>query len=259
MTAPQGLKVSYLAALALPKGDVTSPSLNAQRAALARAHELRKFEIENYWKRATYFWAFQLAAFTLLGLLWRETVGPPPTLHENILMIPAGLGAITGLVGWMTSRGSKFWQENWECHVDMLETSLEGRLTQVVFNRGGMKYSVSRVNEKLLFVVSAGWFLLFAAIVFLPCVSRIPEVWQRILGVLALISTCAFVWEGAQSRLSGVSTDGSNWKRVENRSLRNNLRAVFKRNEPQTHLVLRDTMAGKAAVSDAEPLVEDDR
>jgi hypothetical protein len=34
-----------------------------QKAALALAHDIRKFEIDLYWKRATYFWAFIAVAF----------------------------------------------------------------------------------------------------------------------------------------------------------------------------------------------------
>lgn len=258
MSDAANLASPYLDALALPKGDISSPSLDAQKAALARAHELRKFEIENYWKRATYFWAFQLAAFTLLGLLWKETVGPPPNLHENALMIPSGLGAITGLVGWMTARGSKFWQENWECHVDMLETSLEGRLTQVVFIRGGSKFSVSRVNEKLLFVITAGWFLLFAALVFLPMLSNVSETMQRVFGFLVLGCACAFVYEGARTRLSGMSSTESGWERLESWSLRNTLRKLLRRKQPTSYLVLRDTLAAKAVASEPNEPAEVD-
>src|SRR5258705_6442151 len=32
--------------------------------AYEKAWDARKFEIDNYWKRATYFWAFQAASFT---------------------------------------------------------------------------------------------------------------------------------------------------------------------------------------------------
>jgi hypothetical protein len=39
------------------------------RAALERAHDIRKLEIDLYWKRATYFWAFQLIALTGAGIL----------------------------------------------------------------------------------------------------------------------------------------------------------------------------------------------
>ena len=35
-------------------------------SALARANKNRDFEIEHYWKRAAYFWAFQVAIFAAI-------------------------------------------------------------------------------------------------------------------------------------------------------------------------------------------------
>jgi hypothetical protein len=243
----------YLAALALPTADVSAPSYAAKRAALERAHKLRQFEIENYWKRATYFWAFQLAAFTLLGLLWGKILGEAPRLQENVLLVPAGLGAITGLVGWMTARGSKFWQENWECHVDMLEGELEGRLTQVIFNRGSAKFSVSRTNEKLLLVLTTGWFTFFIVILGYPWVSNISEVWQRLLALTGLVLACVIVIEGSHTRLNGASSCGGKWKRVSSPRFWNRLRSFLGLPLPKDRLVLRDTFAGHALVSDAAP------
>jgi len=40
------------------KRDITKQAL-----AWDKAWEIRNFEIEMYWKRATYFWAFQVAVF----------------------------------------------------------------------------------------------------------------------------------------------------------------------------------------------------
>ncbi len=94
---------------------------------LARAHEIRKFEIELYWKRATYFWAFQLVAFTVLGLLFKAG-----DQYSQRLVIPGSIGVITGFAGYLTARGSKFWQENWEKHIDVLEQETKERLTQVI-------------------------------------------------------------------------------------------------------------------------------
>jgi len=48
------------------------------RKALTRAYQLRTFEIEHYWKRATYFWGFQIAIFAALvsfGGLTKRTSG----------------------------------------------------------------------------------------------------------------------------------------------------------------------------------------
>jgi hypothetical protein len=40
-----------------------------QKEALAHALEIRRFEIELYWKRATYFWTFIAAAFAAYGII----------------------------------------------------------------------------------------------------------------------------------------------------------------------------------------------
>ncbi len=135
----------------------------ARRAALARAHDIRKFEIELYWKRASYFWVLQAAVFTAFGLIWQdgdlEKWGP-------ITVSLACLGALTALASWLAANGSKFWQGNWEFHIDMLEDEFEGRLHKTIrLGRLGVRWSVSGVNDRLLvcffvFWVGLIWFAL---------------------------------------------------------------------------------------------------
>jgi hypothetical protein len=49
------------------------------KRAYEKAWDSKKFEIENYWKRAAYFWAFQVASFAvILQLLKIELV------HTNL-------------------------------------------------------------------------------------------------------------------------------------------------------------------------------
>jgi len=156
------------------------------------AHEIRRFEIELYWKRATYFWAFQLVAFTALGLLLKD--GKISSM--SLLLIPSSIGVITAFAGWLTARGSRFWQENWEAHVDLLEDATKERLTQVVLCRRPPQYSVSRINESLLLLITLGWavVLVFGAIPqaaellsFSPLFSGIA-----ILGAVGL--ACVLLW-----------------------------------------------------------------
>ena len=228
----------YSWALSLPEKDGNTDA--ARCAALSRAHELRMFEIENYWKRATYFWAFQVAAFALLGLIWQEVAKASPELDRNALLIPAGLGAITAQVGLLTARGSKFWQANWESHVDALEGDFEGRLTQVVFVKGREQFSVSRVNERLLWILTIGWFLLFAFIA-----SRIdlvfPWYFQSALAVIALALASGFVCIGTRTKLHGLQISD-----LEERWSATNKKDPIER----WHLVLRDTALGAARAPD---------
>jgi hypothetical protein len=65
-----------------------------QKAALDRAYEFRTFEIEHYWKRATYFWGFQVAIFAALGLLLGKSDSASP---RPVTFALAGLGILTAL------------------------------------------------------------------------------------------------------------------------------------------------------------------
>lgn len=236
----------YGRALALPTENIGQANTAAHLAALTRAHDLRKFEIDNYWKRATYFWAFQLAAFTLLGLLWTKVAADADALSPKVLLIPAGLGAITALVGLLTAKGSKFWQENWESHVDALEQAIEGRLTQVVFVNGGEKYSVSRVNERLLFLLTTGWTFLFFAAAF-RWDLRVPAPWEPWLASAALLVSGGYIVLSTRTNLRGMqlSFDKSEW------------RPLPKAGGRGSHLVLRNTAMGLAKAPADGPLAED--
>jgi hypothetical protein len=168
---------------------------------LARAHEIRKFEIELYWKRATYFWAFQLVAFTALGLLFKAG-----DQYSQRLIIPGSIGVITGFAGYLTARGSKFWQENWEKHIDVLEQETKERLTQVIIGTRPPQFSVSRTNQSLLLLLTYGWgvLLLIAAIPqaveFL--ISLCPL--YRGIGVLILVMlACGWMWWSNRTYLTG--------------------------------------------------------
>jgi hypothetical protein len=127
-------------------------------SALKLAHDIRRFEIELYWKRATYFWAFQLIAFTALGFLLKDGhITPLGQLPFGRLLIPAPIGVITALAGYLSARGAKFWQENWEAHVDLLEDATKQRLTHVILCRQAPQFSVSRVNQKFFCYLILGW------------------------------------------------------------------------------------------------------
>jgi len=126
-------------------------------AALKRAYGLRNFEIEHYWKRATYFWAFQVAIFAAFGLLWKETIA-----WSLITVALAGLGILTAVANALSARGSRFWQENWENHIDMLENEIEGRLYKTVWLRDEkVSFSVPRINQYLSYYFIVFWVIVW--------------------------------------------------------------------------------------------------
>lgn len=148
------LRDRYFGTLGLPDRSGT-----LAKAALARAYELRNFEIEHYWKRATYFWAFQVAIFAAFGLLWKENGTNAVTVAWSPITVAlAGLGILTAFANALSARGSRFWQNNWEKHIDMLEDEIEGRLYKTVWlSEGQVSFSVSRVNQYLSYFFVVFW------------------------------------------------------------------------------------------------------
>jgi hypothetical protein len=154
----------YLRTLGL---DSTEKDKDKRLAAFTRACERRDFEIELYWKRATYFWAFQVAIFAAFGLLWRAADAAAGD-WSPITILLAALGILTALTHSLSVRGSGFWQQNWESHIDILENEFEGSLYKTVWlNKGKVSYSVARVNRSL-----ADYFVVFWAMVFIYVVWR---------------------------------------------------------------------------------------
>ncbi|HEY4676298.1 MAG TPA: hypothetical protein VIJ01_04010 [Candidatus Angelobacter sp.] len=130
--------------------------------ALELALEIRKFEIELYWKRATYFWTF--LAVALAGYVTVSTSKDIPANEKpDALLLVSCLGVVFSIAWYFVNRGSKFWQENWEKHVDLLENEINGPLYKTVLSEadlafwklwGPYDFSVSKINQLLsLFVV----------------------------------------------------------------------------------------------------------
>lgn len=157
----------YKALFIDPPHGASAPKEADTRAAraLAYALDIRKFEIELYWKRATYFWTFIGAAFAGYALTYKTAADHEPWLS----IIFSALGLVFSFTWYLVNRGSKFWQNNWERHVDFLEDITLGPLYKVIavdtspnnpLTSAG-PFSVSKLNQILSFFVVLIWALLF--------------------------------------------------------------------------------------------------
>lgn len=141
------------------------PSHRLRREALKCALDIRKFEIDLYWKRANYFWT--LLAVTFTGYC---TLVQSGKMHAGLVFLVSCIGLVLSTAWYLVNRGSKFWQENWELHVDLLEDEIMGPLYKTTnssenFNFwnicSGYPYSVSRVNQLVSLFVAVIWAGLF--------------------------------------------------------------------------------------------------
>ncbi|MBV1933696.1 MAG: hypothetical protein KUG59_03325 [Parvibaculaceae bacterium] len=174
--------------------------------ALDRAHDLRRFEIEMYWKRSTYFWAFQAAAFVMLGVLLDELRMPED--NPIVLLLPVFFGAITAQAAYLSARGSKFWQENWEEHVDMLGRYVEGRLLEVIWTGGqSCIWSVSGVNRVLLGMLTLAWAVGFFIIGIIGVFSNYSLLGEACIAIFSLYTAgAAFLLLACNSESSILKT-----------------------------------------------------
>ncbi|MGX7745916.1 RipA family octameric membrane protein [Rhodopseudomonas parapalustris] len=140
------------------------PKGRVREEALKQALDIRKFEIELYWKRATYFWAFIAVSFAAYFAL-------KSTSDAESTYIVSCLGYLFSLAWYLVNRGSGTWQRNWESHVDLLEDEIMGPLYKTMINRSTYKwynlaepypYSPSRINNILALGISIVWLILIA-------------------------------------------------------------------------------------------------
>lgn len=144
--------------------DILKQNNGKQEEALKQALDIRKFEIDLYWKRASYFWTFIAAIFAGYFLVFKNSIHQP-----SLLFLVSCLGFLFSLCWYLVNRGSKFWQNNWERHVDLLEDRMMGPLYKTVLTTGEVKwrhlsreynYSVSRLNQLLSLYVTVIWLLI---------------------------------------------------------------------------------------------------
>ena len=137
---------------------------DARKAALEQALRTREFEISLYWKRTAYFWAFIVSIYVAyFNVFDVKNCGETLTFIRPASLIALSfLGFFFSLAWFMVNKGSKFWQENWEIHVSMLEDDVIGPLYKTHLNpsysskfglTSAFDFSVSKVNMVASFVV----------------------------------------------------------------------------------------------------------
>jgi hypothetical protein len=138
--------------------------LSNHSEALKRAEKVRDIELDLYWRRAAYFWAFSAAAFAGYFALSTASDSKP-----DLLIYVSCLGSVFSYVWYLANRGGKFWQVSWEHHIDLLEDNGRGPLykTILVIPRKKMlnpiapyPFSVSKLNQWLSLFVSIVWLVL---------------------------------------------------------------------------------------------------
>lgn len=169
---------SYFKALGIRR-DKTAPEIDGERLreAYKRAHEIRKFEIEMYWRRSSYMWTLQAAALAGLAIVVAQYDVSPLSCSEQPtqaeadcvanrirLIVLAGVwlfGVFSAYVWFLLLRGAKYWQNNWERHLDTLEDHFSGALYKTYpAAESKAPYSVTKLNELMALFMFTLWLII---------------------------------------------------------------------------------------------------
>lgn len=160
-----------------------------KKSKLEKAYETalktRELEINLYWERTKYFWAFittiYVAYFNVLVQLYDKKHGSFP------LVLLSLLGFLFSVLWLFTSKASKHWQQNWENHIDLLEDKITGPLFKIY--EANISFSVTKINIVMGWIVStlAGGLFVFELVEFCRNLFYISKIFIFIFSVLATL------------------------------------------------------------------------
>lgn len=142
--------------------EIELPDDSRHELAYREACENRRFEIQMYWHRAAYFWAFIAAIYTALFFISGKD-GDGAEFGQVIKLALSFLGFAFCTGFYFANRGSKVWQENWEIHEGLLEDKVAVRLYKTFHFDRKNDYSVSKINDWLCGILSLFSFGFFCA------------------------------------------------------------------------------------------------
>jgi len=130
------------------------------KEAYKRAWKTRNFEIDKLWTRATYFWGFVAAIFAgYISVMTSEHNCQALEMRLDLYLIL--LGIIFSFAWLFAIKGSKWWQVNWEQHINALEDSISGPLNKTSwYTTKGRRYSLSTIPDTLAWITIGVWVIL---------------------------------------------------------------------------------------------------
>lgn len=127
------------------------------KEAYDKAHVMRSFEIDLFWKRAGYCFTIIAALIALCGGLISAYIKEGEEKFLFVILFISFVGVIfTILSEFMVSAGES-WKKNWELHISMLEPLFSGHIysTHLVSNRS--RLSITRITSSFFLVMYACW------------------------------------------------------------------------------------------------------
>lgn len=164
--------------------------------AFEKAHDIRKFEISLYWQRSGYILGFISVLAAAIAYCFSAYVTDNTTDGSKfILLMTIVCLAIVGisLCRFWTRiiKASKYWQDNWEYNIDMLEPYVSGNLHKIHFYRTDRDYNRFSIHDIVLSISHRVGIILYIMIAFIFAVifNEFHPFLQSLLSIPSIPST----------------------------------------------------------------------
>jgi hypothetical protein len=171
--------------------DVSKASIDQKEKILKYASDIRKFEIDLFWRRSIFFWGFISAAFVAYGLLIKDD-------NKEAALAISCFGLVCSVAWTLQNRGSKYWQEAWEQKVETVEKEVLGAplfSNWEPVNRkgfwGAAKFSVSKLATALSDFTVLTWLVLAWKVS--PYPSQIVAAFSSVENLLLVVTAIYIV------------------------------------------------------------------
>lgn len=186
---------------------LTDRDLSKLKEAYDKAHDIRKFEIELYWKRTTYIWTVISALVTITGLLLSQSFkgsNSNSTVNDEIFFNPyygilflSSIGTLITIIAANILKSSVYWQKNWEYHTNLLEPLFSGNIYSTHLNSNykinkNRKLSISKINTCFYILMLFCWLAIFEVSVFIHNINYTPLAFPIILSFVIFAGSFEF-------------------------------------------------------------------
>lgn len=188
---------------------LTWSDLDRLKEAYNRSHEIRKFDSDLYWKRATWLWTSNAILFAVWGMLVSgpATAGVERGLSNLYSMAMVSfLGLFLTIISAFIMSAGNYRQKVWEYHIGNLERFFSGRLYSLHFASERHQFSVTHLIEATYVIFALLWGLSLAQFSASALMIVFPQNDNAIIALTycsAFIILAAFYWLRWRASLQG--------------------------------------------------------
>ena len=134
--------------------------------AFERSHDIRKFEIGLYWQRSGYILGFLSVLAAAIAYCFSVYFKEVTSENTKFITCLAVIGISLCNFWRRIIKASKYWQENWEYNIDMLEPFVSGNLHKIHFYRTDKQYNRFSIHEVVLSICNRINIILYLIVFF---------------------------------------------------------------------------------------------